>query len=224
MTTRATVKAWVRAYLGTTIDDGLYGDTTPTSGVATVLDPIIQQAVDSLIAEIHQANPSYLSKSQTLAADSATARTYTFATQSVPLTDFARWLEVRETDADGALLGEVRLAELHDAGAGCFCVTGPDDTPVLQTSPDTTAGLALWLRYAYWPAALVDDTTAIAGIPSRFHDVIALEALFAFALGGEGSRPPELAQRWQDRRALLFATVAKRGIQPTQTWLQEWNP
>ena len=111
MATRAQVKQWVRSFLGTSVDDALYGDTTPTSGVSTVLDPIIQQAVDSLITEIHETNPGYLSSSKTLAADSATSHLYSFATQSVPLTDFSRWLEVRCNDSDGAAWRECRLEE-----------------------------------------------------------------------------------------------------------------
>lgn len=217
MTTRATAKTLIRNLLGTTVDDPLYGDSTP--GVSPLLDPILQQVVDALVGEIHQANEGFLSKSVTLTPDSPSSRLYTFATQAAPITDFAKWLEVRFTDSDGAELEEVRLDELHDAGADFFTITGADESAVLQASPDTGAGGNLWMRYAYWPADMVNDASLILGVPQKFHDVVELESLFVFGIGGESRWPDELRERWTNRRAALFAHVTKRGRQPARTRL-----
>jgi hypothetical protein len=52
-------------------------------------------------------------------------------------------------------------------------------------------------------------------------DVVALEALFAFALGGESRWPQELRERWTNRRAALFAHIRQRGVQPSRTRLDQ---
>ena len=75
---------------------------------------------------------------------------------------------------------------------------------------ETEAGADLFLRYTAWPADLTDDDSTISGIPARFQDVVALEACFAFALSAEQRRPPELTQRWLDRRGALVSHVARR--------------
>jgi hypothetical protein len=203
---RGTLKTWIRNMLGAESDDPAFPDA--------VLDPIVQQAADSVVSAIQRQSPGYLSKTVTLAADSGSSRLYTFATQSAAITDFAFWQELRWTDEDGVQLHEARLDELRDAGADHFTVTGPDEAPVVQTSRDSEAGKALWLRYTYSPSDMADDSAVPGGVPKRFHDVIALEALFAFGLGGEQRMPPELFARWTDRRGELLAHVGRRGVQP----------
>lgn len=195
--------------LGTESDDPAFDDA--------VLDPVVQEAVDSLRSDINLANPGYNSTTVTLAADSSTSRTYTFATQSTPVTDFARWLEVRWTDEDGLELHEVRVDELREAGPDHFAITGIDSAPTLVTSKDSEAGVAVWLRYTQWETDLTADGDVPGGIPLKYHDVIALEALYAFALGGEERTPTGLYQRWLDRRAQLMHHVGKRGVQPSRT-------
>lgn len=214
---RGDVKTLIRSYLGTGADDPVYGDTQP--GVAPLLDPIVQAVVDDLVDQIHVTNPGYLSASQALAPDTPGGNLYTLSTQAPPITDFAGWLELRNTDENGSEFEEAKIDELEAAGSGFFCVTGPDEDAVIQTSPDTEGGTALWLRYMIWPDPLVDDTTVIPGIPARFHEVVALEALFAFAIGGESRWPEELRSRARDRHAALIAHVGKRGIQPNRTRL-----
>jgi len=216
---RGQVKLWIRNWLGTGADDPLYGDTA--AGVSPLLDPAVQQVVDALIDEIQLENPAYLSKFVTLVADAPDANVYSLAAQTPPVADFSRWLEVRVTDENGSAFEEARMEELHSVGSGYFCVTGPDDAAVIQTSPDTQAGLDLWLRYAYLPPALVDDNSVIPGIPAQFHDVVALEALFVFAVGGESRWPDELRERRRDRHAALIAHVGKRGVQQQRTRLDE---
>ena len=55
------------------------------------------------------------------------------------------------------------------------------------------------------------------GVPLKFHDVIALEMLYCFGLGGEQRLPPELWERWQRRRGQLISHVGKRGTQPSRS-------
>lgn len=212
MASRLVIKGWIRRFLGTSDDDPAFDDS--------VLDPIVQQAVDSLLTAIQDVNPDYLVKPPVLlTADSPTSHNYTFASQSAPITDFAKWLEVRYTDEDGAQLDEARLEELASFGGDFFAITGPDEAPILVTSSDTEAGTGLWLRYAYWPAVLAGDSSQPTGISSRFHDVVALEALFAFGLGGEQRLPPELRERWFDRRGQLLARAGRRGTGVSRTKL-----
>jgi hypothetical protein len=209
MASRSTIRASLRRLLGADSDDPAYSDT--------ILNAVIQEAVDSLRSDINLANPGYNSTTVTLTADSATSRAYTFATQSSPLTDFAGWLEVRWTNDDGLELHEVRVDELREAGSDHFAVTGIDSAAVLTTSKDSTAGMGVWMRYTLWEADLSADGDVPGGIPLKYHDVIALEALFAFALGGEDSTPPDLYARWVDRRGSLMHHVGKRGVQPSRT-------
>lgn len=212
MTTRATLKTLIWGLLGTTSDDPAYSDT--------ILDPLVQQAVDSLLHDIQEANPDYLSTSVTLAADSTSSHLYTFSTQASPVTDFARVIEVRYTDSAGTELAPCRREELRDAGTGFYALIGPDEAPVLHTSPDSTAGAALYFLYGYWPAVLASDSSEPTGIPSRFQDVVAYEtAAIAFGLGGEQRMPDEIARRWRDRRGQLLKRVGQRSVWPSRSRL-----
>jgi len=206
---RGVIRSQILAYLGTTADDPAY--------LPAVLDPIIQQAYDSIIAAIHQENRAYLSTVKTLAADSATSHTYSFTSQSPALTDFAFWLEVRYTDEDGALLEECRLEELRGAGADFFTIVGTDEVAQLITSKDSIAGNALYFRYTYHQGNMASDSETPERLPVKFHDLIALEALFCYGLGGESSLPRELYTRWIDRKGQLMASVGRRGVQPSRT-------
>jgi len=208
---RATLKTWTLAWLGTSSGDPLYNDTR--------LDALAQQAYDAIVSDLHAAVPHYLSTTVTLAADGATAHTYSLAGQAPT---FAKWLEVRHTDATGSRLTEARLDELEGAGSEYFAFTGPDQSAVLHTSPDTEAGTALWMRYAYWPTAFADDNSTPDGLPSAYHDVVALEmAVMAYGFGGEQRAPAEVFTRWQDRRHQMFAHAGRRGVQPSRTRMTE---
>ena len=211
MAARSTIVTSIRRYLAAKADDPFYTDT--------ILNPIVQEAVDSLLTDINEQNPSYNSTTVTLTADSSSGRVYTFASQSTPITDFARWLDIRRTDSDGLVLDEVRYDELNAAGEDHFIITGIDSAPVLETSPTSTAGIAIWLRYTKWFVDMTGNNDVPSGIPLKFHDVIALEALFAFGLGGEQRIPRDLRDRWFDRRNQLIHHVGRRGSQITRTRL-----
>lgn len=219
MATRGQVKTIIRNWLGTGADDPVYGDTA--AGVSPLLDPAVQQVVDDLIDQIHVASPYYLSTFAPLVPDAVTDRVYSLLNQTPPILDFSHWLELRMTDESGSTFEEARLEELQASGSGYFCITGPDKAAVVQTSPDTQAGVPLWLRYGIWPDDLVDDSSVIPGIPLRFHDVVALETLFVFAVGGESRWPDELRERRKDRHARLIAHVGKRGVQNNRTRLDQ---
>lgn len=209
MAARSAIVTSIRLFLGTASDDPAYSDT--------ILNPIVQQAVDSIVEDINVQNPSYNSTSVTLSADSSSVRTYTFSTQSTAITDFSTWLQVKWTDVEGWDLVEVDYAELAHAGQDHFIITGIDSAAVLETSPFSTAGQDIFFRYTKAFADMTADADVPSGIPLKFHDVIALEALFAFGLGGEQGIPRDLYNRWQDRRFQLIHHVGQRGIQPSRT-------
>lgn len=219
MASLAVLRSQLWLYLATTPDDPLY--------TAAVLNGLLADVHRSLIAELQQINRSYLVKDVLLTPDVNTTPvwstqpplTYTFATQSPAITDFAYWLEVRKTNDDGDLCQECPLSALRDAGNGFFAVLGTDDAPVFRLSKDTELGLNLYLKYGYWPPSMVQDTDTPVGIPVPFHDVLPLEACFGFGLGGESVFPPDLRMRWLDRRSALFAHVGKRGTQVSRTYV-----
>ena len=205
--TRSELATRVRQFLGTAEDDPQFS--------STVLNPILQDAYWAILEDIKKLNPGYLQATVTLVPDSTTSRTYTFATQSVPLTDFAGWLDVRWTDENGWPLREVRYDELLTVDSEAFALSGQDETAVVTIPPTATPGTNLRMVYAAWPAAWTSDTDSPSMIPVRYHDVVALEALYAFGLGGEQRIPAELFTRWQDRRSQLLESVAQRGVQPS---------
>jgi len=207
MATRAQLATRVRQFLGTAEDDPQFEDT--------ILNPILQDAYWAILEDIKKLNPGYLQTVVTLVPDSATSRTYTFAMQVPPLTDFAGWLDVQWSDQDGAALREVRYDELPFADADTFALSGQDETAVVTIPSAATPGTDLRLVYAAWPALWTTGTDSPDLIPVRYHDVVALEALYAFGLGGEQRIPPELYTRWQDRRSQLLESVAQRGVQPS---------
>lgn len=209
MASRSTIVTGIRRLLGTQSDDPAYTDT--------ILNPIVQQAVDSLLTDINEQNPGYNSTTVTLAADSSSSRFYTFSSQSSPITDFARWLEIRWTDSAGLELHEARYDELRAAGQDHFVIAGIDSAPVLETSPDSSAGKDIFLRYTKWFADMTADSNVPSGIPLKFHDVIELEAAWVFGLGGEQRVPPDLYTRWFDRRNQLIHHVGRRGSQTSRS-------
>lgn len=211
MAARSTIVASIRRYLATPDDDPAYSDT--------ILNPIVQEAVDALLTDINEQNPVYNSKTFGLTADSSSGRIYTFASQPIPITDFARWLEVRWIDSRGTELTEIAYDFFEHGGADHFMVYDIDSAAILETSPGSTPGQDVWFRYTKWFADMTDDNDVPKGIPLKFHDVIGLEALFCFGLGGEQRLPPELRNRWFDRRNQLMHHVGRRGSQPTRTRL-----
>ncbi len=206
---RDTIITRVKTYLGTADDDPAYTDA--------ILEPIVQEAADGLVADINLQNPGMNSKTVTLKADSSSSHLYTFSTQTSPITDFAKWLEMRLIDSTGIELWETRYEELRAAGQDYFIIGGLDDAPVLETSADTGTGKDIFMRYTPWFADMSAGTDVPKGIPLKFHDVIALEMLYVFGLGGEARLPPELFTRWETRRGQLIHHVGKRGTQPSRS-------
>lgn len=208
--TLADLRTLALVYLGTASDDPAYPTAT--------LNLLAQQAYSQVVADMLDSNPGYLSTTVTLTADSATARTYTFSTQSPPITNYHKWLEVRWDQQQGGRLTEVRPEELDRNAATCFALTGPDDTPVLTLGQQSLVGHTLFFRYAYWPPALTVDTDVPVGVPSAYHDVLAFRmAQLGAGLGAEGAMTPAMVQLASDRLASLLATVGRRGVQASRT-------
>lgn len=204
------LRTLLRTFLATSDDDPLF--------TAARLNLALQSSYDALVSDAMRTSRAYFAAFKVLSPDTPGGHNYGFATSPANLLiDFASWLEVRDTDPDGTPLDEVRFEELRDAGTHCFALTGPDIGAYLTTSPDTPAGIPIFLRYAAWPSEITDDSDVPNALPPRFHDVIALDALFVFGLGGEQNRPPELRERWSDRKAQMQAHIGQRGVQPSRT-------
>lgn len=201
MASRTTLRTWIRNWLGADSDDPAYG-----SGQ---LDPLLDHAHLSLVAEIHRANPGYLSKATQITSAS---NAYALAGQA---DDFARVLELRTSNASGPELSEIPLENLNAARGKLYAVSGEDAAATINTSSDVSTGTTLYLRYAYWPAAWAADANSPTGIPAQFHDLVGLEAaVLGFALGGEAEVPPKLEERWKARRAEFLAHISARSSGP----------
>ena len=203
MASRGTIKTWIRAMLGLQSDDPLADDA--------VLDPIVQQAVDSLVAALMRAAPDAFTASVSVPL-SSTSHTYLVGAAANGVLDQVR--AVRLTDADGARLAPCSRDDLEDVGSGYYALEGTGAATLLVTSEATEEASAVLVRYTAYPDELADDGTEVTGVPERFHDVVALEALFAFALGAEQRRPPELGQRWLDRRGQMLASASRPSAGP----------
>lgn len=217
MSSLAVLRAQTLVLLATSSDDPLY---TPA-----VVNGFLRDVHHSLVDEIHRTNRNYLYHDVLLVPDATTTQpwstspvlSYTLNTQTPPITDFAYYIELRKTNDDGDLLRECPLDAIRDAGNGFFAVSYTDDSAQIRVSKDTEAGLNVYMKYGYWPVDMQADTDAPGGIPLQFHDVLPLEACFSFGLGGESVFPPDLKQRWIDRKSALIAHVAQRGTQVSRT-------
>ena len=197
MVSKTTVRNWVRNFLGTASDDPAFTNA--------ILDPHVEAARDNLVALIHEVNPDYLSTALIL---TGTGNTYNLAAQAA---DFARVREIRLLTAAGTELSEKPLADLNATAGNFYGLSGVDSAAVIYTSTALAAAGNLYLRYAHWPADWTTDGDAPPGIPVQFHDVVALEAIFAFALGGEEAVPEALEKRWVERKTALANHVKMRG-------------
>jgi len=192
MATRSELKAQLRAMLGLSSDDPLASDV--------VLNPILNWAYQGVVAEIADLAPDALWASGTIALTALSGSTVAGVYQIRSL---------RDTDAEGTDLVRVPRSELPMA-SNAYALTGVEAPFTVRVSADVTTST---LYYDYTQAAggsdLIADSTVPALVPTRFHDVIALEALFSAELGGEQTRPAALRQRHQDRKAQLFAYLVR---------------
>lgn len=198
------IRSLVYTYLGTQSTDPAYPSATVTS--------LINAAANAYIADIQQLDPTYLRTTTTLSPTAAGARTYTLPA------NFAGVVEVRQTDADGARLAQVRDDELaiNDYRA-CFAIYGADGSATLETR-GVTAGVTLWLKYRYQPSELSATTDSPSWMPAQFHDLLAREAAIdAFGLGAEASPSPVFMQTTADRRGQFWQHVTVRGVTPRTT-------
>lgn len=204
MASLATLRTNTLIYLGTTSGDRAFP--------AATLNFLIQNAVNALIDDIEEANPSWMAVTSTLSATSSTSHDYTLPA------DFSGWLEVRLDDKDGAPLTEVRADELGATGGYVFSISGPDHAATLTTGDTISEGQTLYLKYRKWPDDLSADSDQPDDIPRKYHDLIALVAADeGMGLGGEGMLPAALLERKADRHAQLMTHVSRRGVEVPQT-------
>lgn len=187
MATRSELKTQLRAMLGLSSDDPLASDE--------VLNPILNQANQSVVAAVARAVPDALATNDTVTLSNFAGPT--------PAEVFQIRV-VRDTDVNGTDLTRVPFEELASA-TSAYAVTGVEAPFSLWVSDDVTASV-LYLGYTHGagPNDLDTDEATPDLLPSAYHDVVALEAGFAVGLGGEQRRPPEFTQRWIDRKAELI--------------------
>lgn len=196
------LRSLVYVYLGTTSADPAYPSAT--------VNALINAAANTLIADVHQARPDYISTTATINPSVALTRTYVLPGI------FAGWLEVRETDATGALLEEVRTEDLPKASFGAFAVSGADGSAVLKTSTAVEAGIPLYLHYRSMPVELAADSDTPSWCPTAYHDLIArLAAIDGFGLGNESAPSSHFLRSTEDRKAQFWAAISRRGVAPT---------
>lgn len=204
MASLATLRTNTLIYLGTTAADKAFPSAT--------LNFLLNNAVNGLLADVDEANPSWLRVIATLAAQSPTSHLYTLPA------DFSKWLEVNLDDKDGAPLTEVKDDELDGTGGYVFSLVGPDHATTLTTGDTIATGNPLYLKYRAWSVDLSGDADQPDMIPRKFHDLIAMNAADeGFSLGGESSPTPEFQRRRADRHAQLMMHVARRGVEVMTT-------
>lgn len=203
---RSHLRSLMRTWLGVRDDDRYYTDDR--------LNQLLQSAHASLLSDIAEVNPSYFSVVTTLVAEGSTgddAHRYVFASQSSPITDFAKWEEVRVEDYEGVQMAQVRANELFVTGAYAFTLEqDKTDGLTLRTSPHAEDGVDVWMRYSYWPEAMTDDDDTPGGIPTEYIDIVAMEAVFSLP-GVVERTSPILSQRWVDRRGQMMFRIGKLG-------------
>lgn len=192
MATRAEIKRQLRAMLGLASDDPLASDD--------VLNPIVIAANAQVVSEIGDTVPDALADTDTVAL---TAHVGTTPADTYQLR------AVREGTSAGGDLTPVPYAEL-ELGAANYALTGIGPAFTITVSDDVDAA-SLWIQYTKGAPStdLAADTDAPTLIPTAFHDVVALEAAYAMALGGEQRVPPEIAGRLLDRKGRLMAHLGR---------------
>lgn len=203
MADRSALRTKVFTYLGTRSTDPFYKNEDGSSRI----DGLLQDAYNAIVSDILLTNPEYLQKVETL-----TSADHTYALPA----DFAGWIDVRLNTSTGTPLTQCDMEFLPSTFGTEFAISGPDQDAVLTTSGGVEAGVDLYLLYRYWPLDWTQDTDSPDVVPSKFHDVVALDAAeVAFALGGEQVMPPKLVALKEDRRASLLLHVGRRGVQAT---------
>ena len=190
---RPAIRESIYMYLGTTTGD-------PAFPVPR-LNVLIQNVLNELYADIPE---GVLVKTATLTPDVLDGSRYQFSAQLSPVLDFQKAEEVRIATSSGRQLREIPFGQRQAYGANGYSIVGDDADTVLFLTPGTQEGQPIFLSYTYWPVAWTVDDTECPGIPSRFHDVVALEAAKqAYAIGNEQSWPNSYEVTRFDRRAQL---------------------
>lgn len=204
---RAALRQFCWDMLGVKSTDPFY----PVSRVDSALNVAEHQVAE----EIRKQAPGMLRAIKTLAADSPTGQTYSLATQAPPITDVREVLELRLTDSDGSLLGEVGDDMLNSVTGLAYSLVGADKALVITTSSGIAAGTPLYLKYNRASAAWTNASDSPETVPDDFHDVVGWRALpILFSLGGESKMPEDLRVISLDRHGALWNHVGKRSRDP----------
>lgn len=200
--TRDEMRTYMRTLLGVEDNDQLFTDAR--------LDLLLEHAHAGLVGEMRKVAPDYFVKTSTITY-SGTANQYNLGAQ---IPDFAEVLSVRVTDATGAKLSPTGIEQIGSAGSNKYALYDRDDIAKIITSGDVTGAVSLWVRYSYWPTALTSNI-APPGVPEKYHEVVPLEAVFAFEIGNEQQVPKVLRERWELRKRQLLAHISNRVLVPT---------
>ncbi len=186
------------------------GDTAKTAQVGNLLNGLRDRLVEEHALVIAVATLTVTANSQTVAAP----------------TDFLRPLYVRN--------GKILVDPIDEYGYGLeealtaagFAASDATVVPLSYTFrppatfyvwPTPTANTSLSMPYVQRPAAMVNSTDAITGIPSQYHDLLCELAIVRLSLSeGLWFEPSMEMQLTQELDARLKAT-RKRWAGPSQT-------
>lgn len=166
-------------------------------------------SLNASLGDLHQdlsmIAPALLEDSATLAADTVSSHTYTFATQTPAIGAVARAMAVRLDDRRGLKLDSVRsIVELDDFGGMRYAITGAFGAQVIETAESVDAGRPLFLRYVQGFASLAANGTVPGWVPDHYVDLLGLMiAEQSFSQGGEASFPRDQAMLLQRRKDAL---------------------
>ena len=202
--TLADLRTLFYVYIGTTSSDPMY----PTATVNALINAVAAKYRQ----ETYQADPSRFEIEVTLSPVSQTR-------QYLLPADFGGWLDVRFDTSKGTKLDQVRSDELNAAWSfAAFAITGPDAAATLTTSEFCTLGEAIYLKYLQVQSPMSADTDEPLWLDADFHDLLAREAAIdAYGLGDEAQPSPRFMQETEDRRAMWYLHLMRRGVNGVKT-------
>lgn len=202
--TLAALRTLFYVYIGTTSSDPMYPPAT--------VNALINAVAGKYRQETYQADPSRFEFETTLTPNAGT--------RDYPLpSDFGGWLDVRFDTAKGTKLDAVRSDELNAAWAfAAFAITGPDAAATLSTSEFCTLGESIYLKYLQVQQPMSGDNDEPTWLDADYHDLLAREAAIdAYGLGDEAQPAPRFMQETEDRRAMWYLHLMRRGVNGMKT-------
>lgn len=175
---------------------------------------IVNEAQESLYEDAVQEFPDRFRLGATLLPDMNDPTAYVLGAQTPPITGVQKIVDLRVTDYDGIPLVELPISERHYWGRANYGVLGVESLTLVTSGSGYGQ---LYLEYVPTIPPLVGDSDTPGWMPTRFHDVIGLEAAFtAVGTGNEQALSPNLIQRWTDRRAQWLLSVGQISLDVTR--------